>query len=54
MVLAVRVQLVELRGLPQDCPSISPTSWVNKISLTHLLSQLRPPDSASLAQGIQA
>lgn len=48
------VQLGELRGLPQDCPSISPQISSHYCLFTHLLSQLRPPDSANLVWGNRA
>lgn len=37
-----RLRLGELRGLPKDSPSISPTSWVNKISLLPTDSSIFP------------
>lgn len=52
VVLAVgpRVQLGESRGLPEDCPSISPTSWVNKSSLLPVDLSAFPAQTPRLCQ----
>ncbi len=50
MAVGPEVQLGELRGLPQDCPSISPTSWVNKISLLPIDSSTFPAQAPRLCQ----
>ena len=44
------VQLGELRGLPQDCPIISPTCWVNKNSLLPIYSYTFPAQTPRLLQ----
>lgn len=50
LAVGLRIQLGELKGLPQDRPSISPTSWVNKISLLPIDSSTFPAQTPRLCQ----